>query len=145
VSAEPDLTPDFIDAVARRLLELSRRKLTAADVAEMYGVHPTWVYARADRLGAFRLGSGPKAPLRFDPETVDAAFKELARNTVELADGGRDEDRSEPPRDRRRRRRPAGDQIELLPIHGVDDRRHRTSDRSSRRTRSDRPRPRGAR
>lgn len=77
--SDPELTPDFVDAVARRVLDLARRKLTVGDVAEIYGVHPTWVYARADQLGAFRLGSGPKAPLRFDPDKVETAFKVLLR------------------------------------------------------------------
>ncbi|MDO8185880.1 hypothetical protein Q5424_01375 [Conexibacter sp. JD483] len=74
----PPFSPEFVDAVAHRVLDLSRRKLRVSDVARIYGVHPTWVYTHADQLGAIRLGRGPKASLRFDPATVDDAFAALA-------------------------------------------------------------------
>jgi len=114
VQPDPALSPDFIDAVARRVLELSRRKLTVGDVARIYGVHPSWVYARADKLGAIRLGTGPKAPLRFDPDTIDDRFKALA------AAGSAPSSCASPQPAKRatpvRRRRSAAQQIELLPV-----------------------------
>jgi hypothetical protein len=81
------LDPSSIDAVARRMLALLRAEgaigatstaqaelLTAADIARRHGVDRSWVYANADRLGAVRLGDGPKPRLRFDPERVRAAL-----------------------------------------------------------------------
>jgi len=45
---------------------LGRRIVDARGVAETYGVSRDFVYAHADELGAIRLGSGPRARLRFD-------------------------------------------------------------------------------
>ena len=50
--------------------------LTVAQVARRFQVHPSWVYANARRLGALRLGTGPKAPLRFDPGRVALAVED---------------------------------------------------------------------
>ncbi len=70
------LTPADVDAIA----EATARKLVAIvgeplktfglvgprDVAEALGVSLDYVYAHAAELGAMRLGSGPKARIRFD-------------------------------------------------------------------------------
>jgi predicted DNA-binding transcriptional regulator AlpA len=50
--------------------------LTAAEVAQRFGIGREWIYQNADRLGAIRLPSptGQKPRLRFDPETVRAAI-----------------------------------------------------------------------
>lgn len=40
-------------------------------VAEYLGVSTDYVYEHADELGVKRLGSGPRAPLRFDLAKVD--------------------------------------------------------------------------
>jgi hypothetical protein len=83
-------------------------------VAEHLSVSADWVYSHADEIGARRLGSGPKARLRFDLTEVD---ERLASCTE-----GR---RSEPPvpaqtvASRRRARRPLGTEVVLLPIRGV--------------------------
>src|SRR5215210_2091140 len=79
--------PHFVDAVARRVVELldveDRRgsegqrcsvSLTVAQVAARYGVSRSWVYAHQRELGAMRLGSGPRARLRFDPKVVAEAI-----------------------------------------------------------------------
>jgi hypothetical protein len=50
------------------------RLLTAAQVAQRFGVTRGWVYANADELGARRLGHGSKPRLRFDAEEVAAAM-----------------------------------------------------------------------
>jgi hypothetical protein len=81
------LQPDDIEAIAERVVErLSQQGprgsigfATAAEVAELYGVTPSWVYANKNRLGAVKLGDGPKARLRFDLERVD---EELRRRAV---------------------------------------------------------------
>jgi hypothetical protein len=44
--------------------------LTAKQVAERFNVDRSWVYAHARELGAFRLGGGSRARLRFDPAIV---------------------------------------------------------------------------
>lgn len=74
----------------------------AAEIARRFGVSKHYVYEHADQLGAVKLGSGPKARLRFDPEYV---AKALAAPEPALG----------PPRRKRRRRR-RGAEVELLPI-----------------------------
>jgi hypothetical protein len=73
------LSPEDIDALARRLAELlrpalavrpapeARRMMSAAEVAQMWGVERSWVYEHAEELGARRLGFGERPRLRFDP------------------------------------------------------------------------------
>lgn len=105
----------LVDAVARRVLELLSDEnpgggvqlLTVAQVARRFQVHPNWVYANARRLGAVRLGDGPKAPLRFDPARVARAI--IDETPSEAADA--------PARgDRTPRRLPATGKSRLLPI-----------------------------
>ena len=48
--------------------------IDAAAVAEYLAVERSWVYEHADELNARRLGSGPKARLRFSLEDVDRAL-----------------------------------------------------------------------
>src|SRR5215212_8693887 len=79
----PGLDLTLVDFVARRVLELIGDRhgdeiqlLTVAQVGRRFQVHPSWVYANARRLGALRLGTGPKAPLRFDPRRVALAVED---------------------------------------------------------------------
>jgi hypothetical protein len=46
----------------------------AATLAAELGVERTWVYEHAHELHPIRLGTGPKARLRFDALRVRAAF-----------------------------------------------------------------------
>jgi hypothetical protein len=89
VSAQRRAAQDeLIDAVARRVVELlleeelvldaRPRLLTVAQVACEYGVSADWLYANAERLGAIRMGVGPRARLRFDREAIGARIAELA-------------------------------------------------------------------
>lgn len=48
----------------------SGKLLSAAQVAEWWGIDRAWVYAHADELGASRLGTGPRPRLRFDADKV---------------------------------------------------------------------------
>ena len=101
------LDDDDIEAVAARVVQLLRSEqraragpdfVDAATLAEMLGVDRDWVYANARKLGAVRLGDGPKARLRFD----------VARARAGLAT---DEHEHQPPPDkppRRARGRPRG-------------------------------------
>jgi hypothetical protein len=81
MSEHPLDDPVFIDAVARRVVELlgsgptssddrASDLLTVAEVATRYRVRPSWVYAHQRELGVVRLGAGPKARLRFSSEVV---------------------------------------------------------------------------
>jgi hypothetical protein len=107
------LAPESVRAVAHAVVELladtqppAGRLVDAAQLADLLGVERSWVYEHAERLGAFRIGDGPRGRLRFDPETALAAWK--ARDP---------EPAPEPaPRPPRRRTRPRGP--ELLPIGG---------------------------
>jgi hypothetical protein len=72
------LAPESIEALAVRLAELmqprdparQRERISAAEVARLWGVHRRWVYEHADELGARRLGGGRRPRLRFDPDEV---------------------------------------------------------------------------
>ena len=99
------LEPEDIKAIAERVVERLTQETrpgvgiglaTAADVAELYGVSVSWVYANKRRLGAVLLGDGPKARLRFDLEHVAEAL------------GTRAYARQAPPRRRRGRPRKSG-------------------------------------
>ena len=66
-----------VEAIARRVVELLEGRgsaghglIDAAEVARRLGVSRGTIYEKAGELGAVRLGSGPRARLRFDPELV---------------------------------------------------------------------------
>ena len=46
--------------------------MDAAAVARLLGVSRATVYAKADELGAVRIGNGKRARLRFDPSRLPA-------------------------------------------------------------------------
>jgi hypothetical protein len=90
------MRPEFIDAIARRVLELGREAgpyssvdgpelLTVAEVARRLSVSPNWVYAHKRDLGAIRLGDGPKARLRF---RLAAVLAELSRQEGPVSTNG---------------------------------------------------------
>ena len=116
-SGEADLS--FVDAVARRVVELLReegavsragpRLLTVAAVSQEFGVSTDWVYANAGPLGAIRLGSGPRARLRFDRATIADRIAKVASHAAR--------DRSSQRAKRRRAMREGADG-DLLPILG---------------------------
>lgn len=73
-----------VEAVARRVVALLREEglvapagremIDATEVARRFGVTADWARRNADRLGAVRLGDGPRARLRFDSAAVEAAL-----------------------------------------------------------------------
>lgn len=79
---EVRLTPDDIETLAHRVAELLRsapaapalparqRLMTAAEVAQWWGIERSWVYAHAEQLGARKIGGGERPRLRFDPDEV---------------------------------------------------------------------------
>ena len=122
MSADPsgEADPGFVDAVARRVVELLReegavsrerpRLLTVAAVSQEFGVSTGWVYANAGRLGAIRLGSGPRARLLFDRATIADRIAKVASNASR--------ERSSQ-RGKRRRGTRDGADVDLLPIRDV--------------------------
>lgn len=100
-AAFPPMTLDSedVEAIARRVAELltpSEVGLTdARGLAEQLGVTREWVYANATRLGGVRLGTGPKARLRFDVKRAKEAVLGLT-----------EEVQAPPQRQTRRRGRP---------------------------------------
>ena len=69
-----------IEAIARRVVELlrgdapessGRRLVSAAEIAQRFGVSRQWVYENANRLGAVRLGGGDRPRLRFDLTLIE--------------------------------------------------------------------------
>jgi hypothetical protein len=111
--------PGLVDAVARRVVELLReegavsrpgpRLLTVAAVSQEFGVSTDWVYANAGPLGAIRLGSGPRARLRFERATIADRIANVASHA------GRDRASQ---RGKRRRATSKGPDGDLLPILG---------------------------
>jgi hypothetical protein len=107
--------PAFVDAVARRVVDLLReegelapegpRLVTVAHVAEEFGVSADWLYANAGALGAIRLGSGPRARVRFDRATIATRIATLASR-----------DRGSRSAGRTRRSAASGEDGGLLPI-----------------------------
>ena len=81
-------TPLLVDEELRRLARfianelevlhhLQPSALTAAEVAKRYGLSRAWVYKHARDLGGQRMGTGPKARLRFRSHEVQARLSEL--------------------------------------------------------------------
>lgn len=108
------MDPDSIEAIARRVAEIleqrpsDTRELDAGELARRFGIGRTWIYANAQRLGAIRLGDGPRPRLRFDPDRVADLL------------GAASSEKQRPPQDKppvarppRERSTPASD---LLPI-----------------------------
>ena len=109
-----ELSPRCIEAIATRVIELLREHtrdlphpeslIDVAELARRTGLSRTWIYEHARELGAIRLGDGPKARLRFNPDTVKRLLEREQPSRVEAA-----------PATRRRQIRAMND-IELLPI-----------------------------
>jgi hypothetical protein len=111
---------DLVEAIAERVVELLDEHrvapaswLDAEAVARLLGVERDYVYANASRLGARRLGDGPRARLRFRLEDVEAAIPCLSGR-----ESGEAETRTATPKPTRRRRRRLGTGTLLLPIRG---------------------------
>jgi len=109
-----ELSPRCIEAIAARVIELLHEHtrdlqhpeslIDVAELARRTGLSRTWIYEHARELGAIRLGDGPKARLRFNPDTVKRLLEREPPPRVEPA-----------PARRRRPIRPMTN-IELLPI-----------------------------
>ena len=89
-----DLTPQAVERVAVRVATLLQghgtgqepELLSAGELARRLRVERPWVYRHRALLGGMRIGTGPKAPWRFDYET---AVEALRHRQVERGEGGR--------------------------------------------------------
>src|SRR5580704_19759070 len=91
--AAAELTPEAIEQIAQRVAQLLRHErlhteqaqeaptglMDAGQLARQLGLTRAWVYQHAAELGAIRVGTGPRARLRFDPNTVAAALNSQPR------------------------------------------------------------------
>ncbi|HEY5197760.1 MAG TPA: hypothetical protein VIJ51_12120 [Solirubrobacteraceae bacterium] len=80
------LSPDDVEAVARRTVELLREQrpatfalVDARELAAQLGVSIDYVYAHATQLGAIRLGNGRRARIRFDLAAARDALEATRR------------------------------------------------------------------
>jgi hypothetical protein len=78
----------FIANELEALQGLQPALLTAAEVAKQYGLSPGWVYKYARELGGQRMGSGPKARLRFRARDVEICLSGF--NLARMRNLGRD-------------------------------------------------------
>jgi hypothetical protein len=88
---------------------MAERLVTPAELADYLSVDRSWVYANADRLGVRRLGSGPRARLRFSIADVDERLTACSAGRADPAS---------PAESCRRRSRRSGTNVDLLPIRG---------------------------
>ena len=95
---------------------MSDRLLSPAELADWLGVERSYVYGHADELGALRLGSGPRARLRFDVEDVARRLRE--RDTCSTSRGSNEPDSAQEALKRPRWRKRVGTSGDLLPIRG---------------------------
>ena len=79
------LTEEQLDRLADRVaIRLAAAKppakpmLTVEDICATFQVSRAWVYENAGRLGGCKLGTGQRAPLRFDSEQVVSMLRPLA-------------------------------------------------------------------
>lgn len=108
------LDREDIEAVARRVVEIlgDQRPMglvDAATMAKLLGVSRATVYAKADELGAVRVGGGKRARLRFDAARL--TMQTLAGNEVGSTRAGQG-------RRRPRTTKAHGADQDLLPIRG---------------------------
>jgi hypothetical protein len=122
--AAAELTPDAIEQVAQRVVQLLRHEphsindglstppelIDAGQLARQLGVTRAWVYDNATQFGAIPLSDGPRPRLRFDLTTATQAFQARRRRNEPPAT-------SDQPRPRQTRRRRTPPAVPLLPVH----------------------------
>ncbi len=119
-AARIKLDPEAVEAIALRVVTLleknglrQRELIGAAELARRLGVDRSWVYSHAIELGAVKLGDGPRARLRFDPEVAERALRKLGDGSA--ADPpARSGERAARPRWTRR------PEVRLLPVERPD-------------------------
>lgn len=127
VRLHPDDLAALAEAVAGRVADLLRQTpadprvpalVDAATVARALGVTRETIYANAVRLGARRLGDGPRARLRFDlAEAVEAwTSRQPSERSESTPDAARE------PKQRRRRASRSGNGLDSVPIRELQPR-----------------------
>jgi hypothetical protein len=91
------------------------RLLTVAELADWLAVDADYVYRHAADLGVLRLGSGPRARLRFD---LDEVRRRIGASCSVSRESEERESPATMPIRRPRRRRRSGTNPPLLPIRG---------------------------
>lgn len=115
MTASMHLDDASVEAVARRVADLLRgegiagKLIDTVEVARRFNVSRDFVYDHADDLGAIRLGSGPKARLRFDPVVVAEQLATSASPDAEV-----------PHRANPKPRRRKSATVALLPVRGSE-------------------------
>jgi biotin operon repressor len=112
------LDPVDVEAIARRVVEMLGERgapsqlVSAAELSRRLGLSRSTVYEKAEELGVIRIGNGPRARLRFDPDLVARSLG-AGRAAVEASG-------TPPPRAVVRRRRATRRPLKpgLLPIRG---------------------------
>jgi hypothetical protein len=113
IRLDPGQLEQLAELVAESIGRRSSRLVTAREVAEHLSVDEGYVYEHAVELGARRLGTGPRARLRFSLTEVDE------RLSTRLAGrGSRPESPASRQTSHRRRRQGMGTRADLLPIRG---------------------------
>jgi hypothetical protein len=80
---EVELTPQGVERIAARVAQMlgeSREEpalISAGELALRLKVERPWVYRHRELLGGIRIGSGPKAPWRFDYAAALKAMRDL--------------------------------------------------------------------
>ena len=106
-----------VEAIAQRVVEMigdrgaPSRLVSAAELSRRLGLSRSTVYEKAEELGAIRIGTGPRARLRFDPDLVATSLG-AGRAAVEPSGNPR------PRAVRRRRATRRPPKPGLLPIRG---------------------------
>lgn len=77
------MAPAVAEVVAQRVLELVEERprnglVDAAELAALLGVDRDWIYEHGERLGAIRLGDGPRPRLRFEVCRAVESFTQLS-------------------------------------------------------------------
>ena len=80
-----DLSPQAVERIATQVVQLLGERashqepelLSAGELARRLRVERPWVYRHRELLGGLRIGTGPKAPWRFDYETAIEALRGL--------------------------------------------------------------------
>ena len=78
----PNISPELVESAPPKV-----GLVDAQALAEQLGVARDWVYANAERLGVVRLGSGPRARMRFDVEQAREALTADAEGDQSRRDG----------------------------------------------------------
>ena len=89
-----DLSPQAVERIAIQVVRLLGEReaqegpqlLSAGELARRLRVERPWVYRHRELLGGLRIGTGPKAPWRFDYEMAVEALRR--QQATQRNDGG---------------------------------------------------------